>query len=78
MPMANVNGVQLFYELSGAGEILWSSCMGLGCRIIPGISSFRTWLSRFEFWPTTGAATAEVSAQTGRAASERMSPTSRR
>ena len=42
MATVNLNGVQLFYELSGTGEIPLVFVQGPGCRTTTGISSALT------------------------------------
>jgi hypothetical protein len=61
MATGNVNGVRLFYELSGTGEIPLVLVHGSWCRTTIGPSSCRVWPTHLEFSLMTIAATAKVS-----------------
>jgi hypothetical protein len=57
MAKANVNGVRIFYEIAGVGEIPLVLVHGLGHPITAGTASFPDWQSHSEFLHTTAVAT---------------------
>jgi pimeloyl-ACP methyl ester carboxylesterase len=77
MAVAMVNGVRLFYEVSGAGEVPLVFVHGSWGSHHNWDLSLRNWPSHFGFFPTTVAATVQARVHLSREASARMSPTSR-
>jgi len=74
MPAAHINGVELYYELTGSGEPL---VLVHGCGVTAtGIPWYPRSPNRFASLPTTGAGTAPASDRPGRAACSRMLMTS--